>query len=138
MIYEQLNIYPYVVNSGTLSYTDYRSSRGYYEQTTGGTAIFWLQDSAGSTAGTNIYSVDYRRGKITFNNTTNGTVYYLNGSSYDMNAAAADTWRRKMAHVATSSFNFSTDNHSITRAQVYEHAKEMAEFFESKSGDAVP
>lgn len=133
----QLQAYPDHVFGGSLVYKDYLSQYGYLEQTTGGTAILYLQDSTGATLGTALWNADYRRGMFTFVNTTNGTAVYLTGRSYDLNAAAADVWRRKAAHYAPSSFDFSTDNHSISRAQVYDHAIAMTSFFENMSGDGL-
>lgn len=135
--FSQLQAQPDHVSGGSLVYYDYKSEYGYLEATTGGTSIAYLQDSTGATLGTALWSADYRRGLFTFVNTTNGTVVYLTGRSYDINAAAADVWRRKAAHYAPSSFNFSTDNHSISRAQVYDHAMEMVSFFENISGDGL-
>lgn len=137
IIFEPLQMYPYQIAGGSLSWTDYRSGYGYYEATTGGTAIFYLQDSTGATAGTSLYTPDYRRGQITFGANQAGTVYYLTGRSYDLEAAAADIWRRKASHYAPSSFDFSTDNHSVSRSQVYKHCLEMAAYYESKSASAV-
>lgn len=133
--FEQLESYPHHVSGGSLVYYDYKSPYPYLEETTGGTAITYLQDSTGATLGTALWTADYRRGMFSFVNTTNGTVVYLTSRSYDINAAAADVWRRKAAHYAPTSFNFSTDNHSISRAQVYDHAVQMASFFENQSGD---
>ena len=140
IVFEQLSMYPVQVAGGSLSYLDYRSGYGYYEQTTGGTSIFYIQDSTGLIAGTSAagtYTPDYRRGQVQFATNTAGTVYYLTGRSYDLNAAAADIWRRKAAHVAPTSFDFSTDNHSISRSQVYSHALEMAKYFEGRSAGAI-
>ena len=137
VIHEQLQPYPVQVAGGSVSYKDYRSSFGYYEATTGGTAVFYVQDPTGATVGTANYTPDYRRGVVLFSANQFGTAYYLTGSSYDLNASAADVWRRKAAHVAPTSFDFSTDNHSISRSQVYAHALEMADYFENKSGNAV-
>lgn len=137
IIFEQLQLFPYQVAGGSLSWTDYRSSYGYFEQTTGGTAIFYVQDSTGANIGTANYTPDYRRGVLTFGSDQRGTVYYLTGRSYDLNASAADVWRRKAAHVAPTSFDFSTDNHSISRSKVYDHCIAMAEMFEGKSADAI-
>lgn len=137
IVFEQLHLYPYQVAGGSLSYTDYRSRYGYYEQTTGGTEIFYVQNSTGANVGTANYTPDYRRGVLIFGTDQRGTVYYLTGRSYDLNAAAADVWRRKAAHVAPTSFDFSTDNHSISRSKVYDHALEMARFFEGKSSGAI-
>lgn len=135
--FAQLKPYPNQVSGGSLVWYDYLSQYGYLEATTGGSTILWLQDSTGATLGTALWNADYRRGMFTFVNTTNGTSVYMTGRHYDMNAAAADVWRRKAAHYAPSSFDFSTDNHSISRAQVYDHAMEMAGFFENMSGDAL-
>ncbi len=137
IIFEQLKMYPYQISGGSISYTDYRSSYGYYESTTGGTSIFYVQDSTGANVGTATYTPDYRRGQIVFGSNQAGTVYYLTGRSYDLDAAAAEIWRRKAAHYAPSSFDFSTDNHSVSRSQVYKHCLEMASFFEGKSANAV-
>jgi hypothetical protein len=137
IIFEPLTAYPNVVSAGTNSWFDYRSSYNYYEATTGGTAIFYLQNAQGSIQGTSLYTADYRRGQFIFAADQRGTTYYLTGRSYDLDAAAADVWRRKAAHVAPTAFNFSTDNHSVSREAVYQHSLQMAEYFESKGSNAV-
>lgn len=137
IVFEQLSMYPTQVSGGSLSYKDYRSSHGYLETTTGGTAVLYLQDATGETIGTSNYTPDYRRGVFAFSTDQRGSVYYLTGASYDLQASAADVWRRKAAHVAPTSFDFSTDNHSVSRSQVYQHCLEMANYFEGRSGDAV-
>lgn len=137
VVWEALQSYPYHIAGGSLSYKDYRSAYGFYEATTGGTEIFTVQDSTGAYVAAGSYTPDYRRGVVLFGANQAGTAYYLTGRSYDLHAAAAAVWRRKAAHVAPSSFDFSTDNHSISRSQVYNHCLEMAEFFEGKSGDAI-
>lgn len=137
VIFEQLQMYPSITTGGSSLYLDYRSRYGMLEETTGGSAIFYVQDSAGSTIGTANYTPDYRRGQVLFSSNQAGTVYYLTARSYDLNSAAADVWRKKAAHVAPTSFDFSTDNHSISRSQVYSHCLEMADFFESKSNNSI-
>jgi hypothetical protein len=129
--------YPNQVQGGSLQYFEYRSEHGYLEATSGGTSILYLQDSTGATLGTALWGADYRRGVFTFVSDAKGTAVYLTGHSYDINAAAADVWRRKAAHYAPSSFDFSTDNHSISRSQVYDHARNMITFFEGISGDSI-
>ena len=137
VVFEQLQPLPtYGTTNGTLIYKTYKSGNGYYEATTGGTEIFYVQDGTGAIAGTSLWTADYRRGQITFSADTSGTTYYLTGRSYDLEAAAAEVWRRKASHYANS-FDFSTDNHSISRSQVYKHCLEMAEYYESKSASAV-
>jgi hypothetical protein len=135
--FSALRSYPDTVSGGTLQYYEYRSQYGYYEATTGGSSILYLQDSTGATLGTALWNADYRRGVFTFVSDAKGTAIYLTGRTYDLNASAADVWRRKAAHYAPSSFDFSTDNHSISRAQVYDHAVEMVAFFEGISGDSI-
>jgi hypothetical protein len=137
LIHYPIQSYPIVVSGGTLQYYDYRTGFGFLEQTTAGTAIFYLQDSTGATLGTALWSADYRKGYITFASDAKGTAVYLTGRSYDLNAAAASVWRKKAAHYAPTSFNFSTDNHSISREQVYNHCIEMASFFDGISNDSI-
>lgn len=137
IIFQPLQSYPVTVSGGSVSYMDYRSEYGYLEATTGGTSILYLQDSTGATVGTANYTTDARRGQFQFSASQGGTVYYMTGRSYDLNAAAADIWRRKAAHYAPTSFDFSTDNHSIHRSQVYEHCREMADYFSGNSQSAM-
>lgn len=129
--------YPDTVQGGTLQYFEYRSDYGYFEATSGGTSILYLQDSTGATAGTSLWSADYRRGVFTFVSDARGTAFCVTGRTYDLNAAAADVWRRKAAHYAPTSFDFSTDNHNISRSQVYDHARDMVAFFEGISGNSI-
>jgi hypothetical protein len=136
-VYQMLVPYPTVGAGGTLSYKEYRFPVGYLEATTGGTTVLYLQDGAGATLGTALWSADYRRGVFSFTSDTLGSTLYLNAHAYDLNSTAADVWRRKAAHYAPTSFNFSTDNHSVSREQVYTHCIEMADFFEGMSGNAI-
>lgn len=136
-IFFPLQMYPTQVSGGSLSYREYRANQSFWEQTSGGTDIFYLQDSTGATVGTSLYSVDYRRGVVTFGADQRGSVYYLTGRSYDLQSAAADVWRKKAAHYAPTAFNFSTDNHSINREQIYKHCLEMADYFDGKSIESV-
>ena len=137
IIWEQLSMYPVQLSGGSSGYYDYRSSYGFLEATTGGSAILYLQDGTGATVGSASYTPDYRRGQFQFTANQAGSVYYLTGRSYDLYAAAADVWRKKAAHYAPSAFNFSTDNHSVSRSQIYEHCKEMAVFYEGQGGSAI-
>ena len=128
---------PIVVSGGTLQYYDYRAPVGYIEASTGGTAIFYIQDATGATIGTSLWTMDYRRGQITFSTNTAGSSLYFTGRAFDINAAAASIWNRKASHYAPTSFNFSTDNHNISREQVYTHCIERAEFFQGISNSGM-
>jgi hypothetical protein len=135
LIYDALVAVPYQA-AGSLSYQEYRAHFGNLEETTGGTAIFYVQDAAGETQGTALYSVDYQRGVVTFADNQQGAAYYLTARSYDLNAIAAEIWRTKASHYV-SAVNFSTDNHSVSRSQLFEHCLDMAAQYEARSGDAV-
>jgi hypothetical protein len=137
VVFQPLTSYPVQIGGGSISYQDYRSSYGYLEETTGGTAVMYLQDSTGATVGTANYTADYRRGQFQFSANQAGTAYYMTARSYDLNAAAGEVWRRKAAHYAPTSFDFSTDNHSISRSQVYQHCNEMSQYFTAMSGDGI-
>jgi hypothetical protein len=136
VIFEELQVVPTRGAGGALVYQDYRSAFGFYEATTGGTAIFTVQDATGAVVASTGYTPDYRRGQVQFSADQAGAIYYLTGRSYDLDAAAADVWRRKASHYANS-FDFSTDNHSVSRSQVYAHCLEMAKHYEGKSASAV-
>jgi hypothetical protein len=143
---EQLAINPEYVG-GSLQYKEYVSQYRNFEQTSGGTAIFVLEDSAGNDRSSSAYSVDYLRGVATFSADTGGTLYYLTGRSYDLNASAAEVWRKKAGYFSASGFDFSTDNMSVKRSQKTQHALEMAKYYEGMAqptqvsfdrGDLVP
>lgn len=135
-IFEPLIPYPVQIAGGSTAYYEYRAGVGNFEQTSGGTTIFYIQDAAGSTIGTASYTADYLRGVFTFSADTGGSSRYYTGRSYDLNAAAADIWRKKAAHYFNA-FSFATDNHRVEKEQVYKHCIEMAESFEAASQDSV-
>lgn len=135
-IFESLIPYPVQVAGGSTDYFEYRTERRNFEQTSGGTTVFYIQDASGSVVGTANYSADYLRGIVTFTADTSGSSRYFTGRSYDLNAAAGDIWRKKAAHYF-SAFSFATDNHRVDRQQIYDHCVQMAESFEAMSQDSV-
>lgn len=129
---------PQVSAGGAVAYFDHEiDGYGNFEQTTGGSAIFFIEDAAGNDQGTALWTPDYNVGRVTFASDTGGTVMYVTGRSYDLNGAAAEVWRQKMGHFAanTSSFDFSTDNMSVKRSQRIDQAKEMINLY---AGQARP
>jgi hypothetical protein len=124
-------------SGGSVEFHTYYSVYKNYEQTSGGTAIFWLEDGTGADVGTVNYTVDYLNGRITFTADTEGTVYYLTGRSYDLNAAAADVWRQKASHYATRAVDFSTDNHRFSQSQIIRHCQDMATYYASMGAPVV-
>lgn len=110
---------------GTAVYKKYLAPYRFLE---GGTALE-VEDSAGNTIGTALYSTDAERGLFTFVNDTGGSAYFITGYSHNLNQAIAKIWRMKASHYAMR-VDFSTDNHSIKASQYSQHCIEMAKQFE--------
>ena len=115
----------------TITYQTYRIPWMNLES---GTAVFKIMDIAGVQPSTSDYTVDYVRGIIEFAANTGGSIYYLSGRAYNLEAAAADVWRKKAGHAAAA-FNFSAGGQSMSRSQIYDHCIERAKFFESNGGN---
>jgi hypothetical protein len=130
---EQLYPIERLLGGGTVAYYVHKSEYRNFEQTTGGTAIFWLETSDGTDVGTASYTMDYQNGNATFTANTSGTTYYLTGRSYDLNRAAADVWRQKAAHYA-GMFSFSTDNHRVDKGALIKNAMQMANVYDGFAG----
>jgi hypothetical protein len=126
--HEELQKIERYASGGTIQYFDYASAYGNYEQTTGGTSIFWLEDSTGADISTALYTPDYLNGKITFTSTTGGTAYYLTGRSYDLHGAAAEVWGAKVSYLGSNTFDWSTDNMSVKRSQLVSQAAQMQSY----------
>lgn len=138
--------YDYIVNqpmeavgtygtTGAWTYFDYYVGAEWLEQTDGGTATFYIQDGTGALIAAADYSVDYQNGVVTFDSDTAGAVRNVTCYAYDVNAAAAEIWRKK-AQYYFSAVDFSTDNHSIKREGVYLHCIQQAQHFEALSWGA--
>lgn len=122
------------LGGGSVSYLEYRSGFENFESTSGGSAIFVIEDATGADIGTAAYSVDYQLGIVTFASDTGGSARYLNGRSFNLNAAAADVWRMKAGHIAENAYDVSTDNHSLSRSQKLKNCLAMAELYEARIG----
>lgn len=134
--FEQLEMIPKYVSGGSVQYFEYRSQYRHFEQTTGGTAVFVVEDSTGADVGTASYTPDYANGIVTFAANTFGTVYYLTGYSYDLHAAAADLWRAKASHYAVA-YDIKTDNQALSRSQLMAQCLKMAELYDNMAGVSV-
>lgn len=130
---EELQMVQKWIGGGSVQYFEYFSQYGNYEATSGGTAVFYLEDSTGADLGTANYTPDYTRGVMTFGSNTAGTVYYLTGRSYDLYGAAADVWRQKASQVTLSSYSWSTDNMRIDKTNVTTAYLNMANYYASMS-----
>jgi len=114
-------------------------SIGFYRYETGipnqesGTAVFKIADVGGTAYAGSAYNMDYALGILTWNSDTKGTVMYLSGRCYDLNAAAAEVWRFKAAN-ATKYYDFSTDNHKLSRSQLRQAFLEQAQYYSGLAG----
>ncbi len=120
--------------NGTTYYLEYRSQFGNLEGVASGTSVFKLDNAAGTNLSGTLWTADYQRGVITFNNDSLGSTVLLTARSYDLNAAAADVWRRKMAHYAEA-YTISTDRQSLQRSQLIQQCQVMADYY---AGQARP
>ena len=111
----------------------YKTYRAPYRNLEGGTVNFLLVDFQGTPAGTADYTADYVAGIVAFDADQAGKSWYLTGRSYDIYAAAADVWRMKAAHASETSFDFSTDNHSVKGSNVPMQCLKMADYYEQQS-----
>jgi hypothetical protein len=123
--YDELLQIPTYNPAGAMTFQTYRAR---FMDLESGTALI-ITDTTGGTAGTADYTVDAVRGIITFSDDTAGLDYYLSGRAYNLNAAAADIWRKKAGHYA-GTFNFTAGSNSMSRSQIYDHCLERAEFYE--------
>lgn len=126
---------PEYSSGGTVVYKRYPLPFGNLEETTGGTAIFYLQAVGGSVVASG-WTADYRRGLVEFNADTGGSVYYLTARAYELNSAAARIWRQKAAHYV-SAYDVRTDNHQLTRSQLRQGCMEMAQLYDRQSGPTM-
>jgi hypothetical protein len=113
---------------GTVVYKKYYSPYQFLESGT----PWELEDQAGNTVGTALYSVDYEKGIVTFSNDTAGSAYFVTTYAHNLNLTIAKIWRQKASHYAMR-VDFSTDNHSIKGSQYQKHCIEMAKQFEQST-----
>ncbi len=124
---EELQPWPTIDTDGSYTYQEYRANHGYLES---GTAVFSVQQTNGGSAPS--YTADYLHGIVTFAADTAGSAYMLSARAYDLDAAAADIWRGKAANAAKY-FDFRTDNHQISKSQLYKQFMDMAAHYQSQS-----
>jgi hypothetical protein len=124
-IHADMNVIP-SYSGGAIIYTQYRAGVDNIES---GTAVFKIEDTAGTVAG---YTFDYARGVATFATDQANKALWWSGYEYDLNAAAADIWRMKASHAAES-VDWSTDGHSVKKSQQKQACLDMAAFYQGRS-----
>lgn len=73
-----------------------------------------VRDGSGGTAPA--YTVDYRSGVITFDSDTQGTAYYLDCRTYNLDAVVSDVFEIKAGNAANQ-VDWKSDNHDIKASQ---------------------
>ena len=133
----QLTWEPEVVGGGTIEY--YSAVAGWkdFEGAESGTTQWVIRDSVGGIIGTANYTADYRTGRIRFTADQEGSAYYLTGYTYDIHAAAADLWDERLTNF-TSYYDCRSENQTLSRSQVYDHATQQALKMRQRSGQNKP
>lgn len=118
---------------GSAVYFNYGWRCAWAEEAASGTTIWRVEDSAGSIAGTALYTPEYAAQTLRFGANTGGVAYYLTYRTYDLDRAAADVWEQKAANVA-GRFDIKTDNHDLKRSQLRQSYLDMAASFRRRAG----
>ncbi len=113
-------------SGGTPIYTEAFSRWNWYEETSGGTARFFIEDTAGTVQGTALWSASYIAGHVTFAANQAGSARYLTGYSFDLHAAAADCWRDKSA-TTSAYYDYVAGGAKMSRGQWFQHCMAMVE-----------
>ena len=117
--------------AGSVIYKRFTTAYKNLETIASGTPYFAVTYANGGTV-VEAFTADYTNGILDFTNNQRGTPLYLTGRSFDVNQAAADIWTRK-ANYYSQAYDIKTDNHSLTRSQLYKQAMSQAEYFKSQS-----
>jgi hypothetical protein len=115
----------YQTSGGSTTVTEYHIG---YKDLEGGTALE-VRDGVGTAYGTALYSVDAARGVVYFAANNNGNLVVITGRHFDLAACAADIWRQKAANTAFA-YDVSTDNHKMSRSQMFEACTRMAQYYD--------
>lgn len=113
---------------GTTVYYRYVLPAPTLEGTASGTAVWRLENSAGSAFASSAFAIDHNLQRITMTDNQAGSALYLTARAYGLNAAAADVWGRKAAYYADR-YDVKTDNHDLKRAQLIANAFTMQKEF---------
>lgn len=131
------SVAPISVNvDGTSEHHDYYLTYGNAEEADSGTAAWQVRTIDGSLQGTADYSVNYRKGLLSFPADTGGSHLKVRYRSYDLYATAAGIWEARAGNVAAY-YNIKEGEHSLSRAQWFEHCMAMAGQMWSKSKGQV-
>lgn len=119
--------------NNTTIYHDYYYDARWVEEAESGTPVWQVENTNGSVIGTANYTRNYQAGHLRFTTNTSGSVYYLRGRKYDLYRTAANVWGKKAAHYH-GRFDIETDNHSLKRSQLIQHARAMRQMYATMAG----
>lgn len=122
-----------LLNSAEYYYDYYIPDHEWLEGTASGTAAWLLTNGTGGTVAYSDYTLNIDAKHLKFTANQAGTAYYLTGRAYDLYRAAADIWEQKAADIADR-FDLKTDNHDMTRSQLYDHYTKMAARMRARGG----
>lgn len=118
---------------GSIQWFDYQAPVGNLEATSGGTAVFYVQDALGTTMGTASWSMDYARGLLSFTQDQRGTTsYFVTARTYDLYATAAQLLRAWGAREKLS-YDIAPDNQQLRRSQRFQQMLTMAAEYDRQS-----
>jgi hypothetical protein len=117
---------------GTTVYYRYGLPTPNLEGTASGTAVWRLENSAGSAFSAAAFSIDHNLQIITMAANQAGSALYLTARGYGLNAAAAVVWERKADYYAAR-YDVQTDNHKLSRSQLIKHAEGRAKYYRNQA-----
>lgn len=137
--FERIDSLPITVN-GAPEYYEYQIPPymgKHFEQGNNPDSGWCLRDSAGGSVDTSRYSFNADARIVSFGTVNQqGSAFYLDVRSYDLNRTAAGIWREKAAYYSTQ-VDWSSDNHDVKASQRWQHAVQMTEYFEAQAGAYV-
>jgi hypothetical protein len=120
---------------GDTEYHKYKLAYRNIEEATSGTAHWSIRNTQGTLQGTAGYSVNYEQGLVTFTADTAGSTMVCRYKAYDLPASAANIWRTRAANVH-SYYSIREGEHSLSRAEWFDHCLKMADLMDKQAGQA--
>ena len=91
-----------------------------------------VTDSVGTAISGTAFAFNSSTGRFTFTDDQCGSSRTFSGTAYDLNGAAADIWREKADYYA-GAYDVTTDNHNLSRSQLYKQAMSRASYYAARA-----
>ena len=123
---------PFPTRNGSITeYKTYLTNQLYWEK------LPDVRDAYGSIVGTAQYTFEPVAGYFDFTANQWGSSRFISGYHYNMNAAAAEVWRKKMGQAAKM-YDFSpTRGETLSRSQFMAQCKQMWQYYAGLGGPNV-